>query len=186
MRKPGKECKARLVLSDPQRVETVKEIYRLCLDGTGFKGIAEALNIQGIPSAKGKLWCFTSIKSLLENPVYRGDTVWNRRTEAKFYRVKDGRADKMRSRTDSKKVTHHLEKDWIVIKDAVPAIVDRKAWRRAQEMVKKRRRCKGGAGRRINRWLLSGLLRCGDCGHPYWGETKGKGRGHGKKRIISK
>ncbi len=39
--KPGKECKARLVLSTPERVHTVREIFRLCLDGLGFKGIAD-------------------------------------------------------------------------------------------------------------------------------------------------
>ena len=185
LRKPGKECRARLVLSTDDRVQTVKDIYTMCLDGMGFKAIAEALNKRGIPSAKGKLWSFTTIKALLENPTYKGDLVWNRRTEARFYKVKDGRADKMRSRADSKKVTHHPEEDWIVIKDAVPAIVDRKSWQRAQQMVKKRRRCKGGAGRSRNRWLLSGLLRCGDCGNPYWGERKGKGKAYGKKRVFN-
>ena len=186
LRKPAKECRARLVLSDPARVEVVKDVYRLCLEGCGFKTIAERLNQRRIPSAKGGLWSFTTIKSLLQNPVYAGDIVWNRRTEAKFYRVKDGRADKMRSRTESKKITHHAEEDWIVIKDAVPAIVDRQTWQRAQQMVKKRRRCRGGAGRVRNRWLLSGILRCGDCGNLYWGENKPKGKGYGKKRIVSK
>ena len=186
LKKPGKECKAHLVLSEPSRVEVVKDIYRMCLDGRGFKAIAERLNQRHIPSAKGNLWSFTTIKSLLENPVYQGDVVWNRRTSAKFYTVRDGRADRMRSRKDSTKITHHPEAEWIVMRDAVPAIVDRETWKKAQEKVKGRMRCRGGAGRARNRWLLSGIMRCGDCGHLYWGERKPKGRVAGRKPVVGK
>jgi len=84
LRKPGKECKGRMVLSTPDRVQVVKDIFAWCLDGVGFKGIADRLNAKGIPSPRGNLWNFTTIKSLLMNPIYRGDLVWNRRTESKL------------------------------------------------------------------------------------------------------
>ncbi|MBM4017154.1 MAG: hypothetical protein FJ288_02315 [Planctomycetes bacterium] len=74
----------------------------------------------------------------------------------------------------------------MVVADAVPALVDRRTWERAQEAVKKRTAYKGGAGKQTNRWLLSGVLRCGDCGHPYWGELKRKRHIEGRKDIATK
>ena len=185
LKKPGKECRARLVLSEPQRVQVVRDIYRLCIDGRGFKGIADDLNRRGIMSPRGSLWNFTTIKSLLENPVYRGDIVWNRRTESKFYTVRNGRADRMKPLQRSGRVEATPRDDWIVIEDAVPAIVDRETWDRAQLMVKRRAEAKGGQGKQTSRWLLSGVLRCGECGGSFWGERKRKGRIEGRKPVVT-
>lgn len=49
LRKPGKECRARLILSDPARVQTVRDIFRMCIDGLGCKRIADELNRRGNP-----------------------------------------------------------------------------------------------------------------------------------------
>lgn len=94
--KPGRECRARLVLSDPQRVQVVRDIFRLCLEGVGFASIAAELNAKGIPGPCRDTWGFTTIKTILENPTYRGDLVWNRRTVTKFYRVQNGRTQRRR------------------------------------------------------------------------------------------
>ncbi len=183
--KPGKECKARLVLSTPERVHTVREIFRLCVDGLGFKGIADELNRRGVIGPRGDFWSFTTIKSMLENPVYQGDLVWNRRTEAKFYAVREGRADRMRPAQESARVSVTRREDWIVVPDAVPAIVDRETWQRAQVMARKRAAARGGIGHRDRCWLLTGVLLCGDCGHRYWGEPKRKGRVEGRAPVIT-
>lgn len=165
LRKPGKECKGRMALSSPERVQVVKDIFAWCLEGVGFKGIADRLNEKGIPSPRGNLWNFTTIKSLLMNPIYRGDLVWNRRTESKFYSVRKGRVDRMKSREQSAKPVLMPEDEWIVVQDAVPAIVTREDWDKAQAMVIKRRSAKGGKGKQRDRWLLSGVL---VCGHLEW------------------
>ncbi len=183
--KPGKECKARLVLSTPERVHTVREIFRLCVDGLGFKGIADELNRRGVIGPRGDFWSFTTIKSMLEIPAYQGDLVWNRRTEAKFYAVREGRADKMRPAQESARVSVTRREDWIVVPDAVPAIVDRQTWQRAQVMARKRAEARGGIGHRDRCWLLTGVLLCGDCGHRYWGEPKRKGRVEGRAPVIT-
>ncbi len=184
LRKPGKECKGRMVLSAPDRVQVVKDIFAGCLDGVGFKGIADRLNAQGIPSPRGGLWNFTTIKAILMNPIYRGDLVWNRRTESKFYSVRKGRADKMKSRDMADRPVLMPEDEWIVVQDAVPAIVSREDWDRAQLMVIRRRKAKGGQGKQRDRWLLSGVLVCGHCGQPFWGERKRKGRIPGRAEVA--
>lgn len=185
LRKPGKECTARLVLSDPARVQVVKDIFQMCLDGRGFKGIADELNRRCILSPKGKLWQHTTIKTLIENPVYRGDIVWNRRTESKFYEVRQGRADKMKATVKSGRVERVSRDDWIVVENAVPGIVDRTTWERVQQAASARAECKGGHGRQEGRWLLSGVLRCGCCGHRYWGASKRKGRIAGRRDVVT-
>ncbi len=183
--KPGKECKARLVLSTPERVHTVREIFRLCVDGLGFKGVADELNRRGVIGPRGDFWSFTTIKAILANPAYQGDLVWNRRTEAKFYAVREGRADQMRPAQESARVSVTRREDWIVVPDAVPAIVDRETWQRAQVMARKRAEARGGIGHRDRCWLLTGVLLCGDCGHKYWGEPKRKGRIEGHAPVIT-
>lgn len=185
LKKPGKECRARLVLSEGRRVKVVRDIYRLCIDGRGFKGIADDLNRRGDASPRGHLWSFTSVKSLLENPVYRGDIVWNRRTESRFYAVRNGRADQMKAHRESGRPEAMPKDDWIIIEDAVPAIVDRTTWDRAQVMVRRRSEAKGGGGKQTNRWLLSGVLRCGECGSLFWGERKRKGRIPGRAEVVT-
>jgi len=183
--KPGKECKARLVLSDPERVQVIRDIYQMCLDGTGFGSIAAALNEKGIPGPLRDFWGHTTIKAILENPTYRGDLVWNRRTEAKFYRVTKGRAQKRERQPGEAKVLKTPKDEWVVVPNAVPAIVTREEWDKAQLQVAKRRRAKGGAGHRNRSWLLTGVLECGDCGHKFWSDVRHKGRKPGRAPVTT-
>ena len=183
--KPGKECKARLVLSDPERVQVIQDIFQMCLDGVGFASIAASLNAKGIPGPLREVWGHTTVKAILENPAYRGDLVWNRRTEAKFYRVQKGRAQKRQREIGEAKVVKTPKDEWVVVPNAVPAIVSREDWDKAQMMVAKRRRAKGGAGHRNRRWLLTGVLECGDCGHKFWGDPRRKGRKPGRAEVVT-
>ena len=108
---------AKLVPSTPERVAIIQRIFRECVDlGRGFRSIADLLNCDGIPSprngkwssnAKGK-WSLSTIRAILRNPAYRGDTVWNRRTFAKFNRVKGGVAE-ARSRMEAGKPRQNPE-----------------------------------------------------------------------------
>jgi len=89
----------------------------------------------------------------------------------------------MKGRHESGRVIYTDPHDWVVIPDAVPAIIERDDWERAQVMIARRAQAKGGRGKQSNRWLLSGLLRCGDCTHPYWGERKRKGVRAGQSMV---
>ncbi len=183
--KPGKECSARLVLGDEKRVQTVRDIFNMCVAGKGFKPITAELNRRGILSPRGRLWQFTTIKNIVENPVYRGDIVWNRRTQSKFFEVRAGRAEKVKSTIRSGTVQKVLREDWIVMENAVPAIVERVNWDRAQAAASARSDQRGGKGKQACRWLLSGVLRCAHCGQPFWGEKKRKGHVEGRAEVVT-
>ena len=75
--------------------------------------------------------------------------------------------------------------EWVVVPNAVPAIVTREDWDKAQLQVTKRRRARGGAGHRNRRWLLTGVLECGDCGHKFWGDPRRKGRKAGRAPVVT-
>lgn len=183
--KPGRECKARLVIGEPKRVQVIKDIFAWCLEGIGFGTIADRLNAKGIPAPLLDVWGHTTIKSILENPTYRGDLVWNRRTEAKFYKVHKGRAQKRQRQVGEAKVHRTSKDEWVVVPDAVPAIISREDWDKAQVMVAKRRRAQGGAGHHDRRWLLTGVIECGDCGHKFWGDPRRKGRKPGRADVVT-
>ncbi len=183
--KPGRDCRARLVLSDPQRVEVVKTMFRMCIEGVGFASIAAELNAKGIPGPCRETWGFTTVKAILENPTYRGDLVWNRRTEAKFYRVRKGRTQQRKRRLGEAKVIKTDNEDWVVVPNAVPAIVSAEDWEKAQVMAKERASKRGGAGHRNRRWLLTGVLYCGECGHRFWGDPRHKGRRQDRTPVIT-
>ncbi len=185
LKKPGKQCRARLVLSDPQRVQVVKDIFRMCLDGVGFASIAADLNARGIPAPCQDHWNFTTVKAILENPTYCGCLVWNRRTEAKFFRLQNGRTEERRRQASEAKVVKTPKADWIVIPDSVPAIIPKEDWEKVQVLVAKRRRAVGGAGHRNRRWLLTGVMVCGDCGHKFWGAPCHKGRIEGRAAVVT-
>ncbi len=184
LQKPGKECNARLVLSDESRVAVIRDIYRWCVEGLGFKQIADRLNRQGIMSPRGRLWQHTTIRELVKNPAYYGALTWNRRTMGKFYELRGGRADKLKPTARSGTVEHVVRAEWITIPNAVPAIVDEVTWNKAQAAALVRAERSDGTGKQVSRWLLSSVLKCGCCGSAYWGLNKTKGKKAGNKVIT--
>ena len=185
----AKEDRARLVLSTPERVNTVRRIFSLYVDGgVGFKGIADQLNRESIPGPgrRSTAWAMGTIRDIILNPAYTGDMTWNRRSMAKFHSVERKRAV-VRPKVGRRAVEHHDRSDWIVTEDSHPAIISRAVFERATQARKGRRRARPD-GYRSGRgatsgFLLSGLITCARCGHRWQGytQTKGKPRADGTK-----
>jgi DNA invertase Pin-like site-specific DNA recombinase len=175
---------ARMVPSTPERIAVICRIFNNCVDlGWGCKSIAAALNRDGIPSprdgnwssnARAK-WSLSTIREILRNPAYRGDTAWNRRTFAKFHRLQGG-AVVERPRIDADKPRQNPESDWIVVPNTHESLVPPPMFDRAQELMRGRARNVGprngraGSGLR-SPFLLSGLVTCARCGQAYQGRT---------------
>ena len=95
----SKRDRSRLVLSSPERVELVRRIFTMsAIDRMGYRAIANVLNEEGVPSPRNAewshiysgAWTASTIRSILTNPMYVGDLVWNRRTDARFFKVSNG------------------------------------------------------------------------------------------------
>ena len=192
----GDGDKTRLVLSLPERVELVKEIFKMYVDlDMGFKAIANNLNERHIPSPKnGKYssstyagWSTSTVRSIIMNRQYTGDMVWNRRTSAKFHRIADERAVEY-DNGGKRSLAWNDEDNFIVVPDTHPAIIDRETFEKGQRLQGQR----GGthytvahrSGRsKTSQYLLSGLIKCACCGHSFSGigTPKGKPRKDGTK-----
>jgi hypothetical protein len=78
--------KVLLMPGDPDKVQVVREIYRLhFLEGWGGKRIADLLNAKGIPSPQGKQWSQHQVEVIYEQEVYTGRSVGNRTSSAIYH-----------------------------------------------------------------------------------------------------
>ena len=192
--------RAKLTLSDPERVKVIKQIFKMYAEqGKGYKSLADTLNQQGIPTPRGPQWSHiysgkwtdTTIRAILVNPIYAGDMVWNRRTDARFHRISRGRAVD-REKVHAARLVPNQKEDWITVRDAHPAIISRRlfglARQRCENNIKsiEQRGCNPGFtnhGKTWNgqrsRFILSGLLRCALCDSRYQGVSRRKS----KKRM---
>jgi len=189
-----KRDRCRLVPSAPERIEVIRNIFSCYVhEGLGFKGIAERLNRQGVPSPRGgywsrthrQQWAMTTIRDLLLNPAYTGDFVWNRLTFAKFHRIRQGQAV-ARPGVAQGGFEQNRPEDWVVVRDAHPPLISRTLFEEAQRKRRERRAkltdhfYRSGRGANSS-YLLSGLIRCERCGHNWQGyhTTKGRKRADG-------
>lgn len=181
------EDRTRLSLGTPERVELVRRMFALYIEGFGYKAIADRLNHERILSPrngnysnKAKAgWSRSTIKSILDNPVYTGDSTWNRRTGGKFHRRTGGQAVE-RPLVERAKVDRNDVADHVTAANAHPAIVDRETFEHVQRLQRNRRTAAPHhTGRSKNsRYLLSGRIHCGHCRHTYIGQTVNKGKRH--------
>jgi DNA invertase Pin-like site-specific DNA recombinase len=139
---------------EPEQAAIVRRIYREYGDGLSMAQIARRLNAEGVATPDGDTWDRSGIQYILSNEVYRGWRVWNRR---KKLRKPDGKMTfRVRPRSE-----------WIITKDAHPAIVDDDLWNAAEgtrQRVVRYRQDKGGGLTFYSKYLLTGLIKCEECG----------------------
>ncbi len=203
--------RCKLEPGEQSRIETVTMIFQMYVsERMGFKAIADALNRQGISSPRGPEWAshysgrwsLTTVRAILINPSYSGDMVWNRRTDGRFHRIVKGQAVERRG-VVGRRLEPNDESDWLVVRNAHKALVQRRTWERAQEILKQQPSSKAQRG--INprtgestgdrnpsggwtgpraKFLLSGLIRCSRCDCRYEGYTRyNKQRDENGRRI---
>lgn len=138
----------------------VRRIYADYLAGQSARSIAIALNRERVPSPRGSTWAVSAIHGdakrgigILANPIYSGRQVWNR---SQWIKHPDTGRRTRRERPEA---------EWIITDHPELAIVDGKVWQAVQDAIKRRGHASGNRGR-APRSLLSGLLRCGECGGP--------------------
>ncbi len=166
---------------NPDSAEVVRRIYREYVAGSSYRVIAEHLTSDGAqkPKARGKghrgsrEWCPTAVRSILVNPAYAGDWVWNRTRKVRDH-------DTGRHR--------HLprpESDWCHQHRPELAIVSPELWNSAKQARERKgaamRRGPGGLyeGKRAGgpgsgKALLAGLVECASCHSGYYSVYRGK------------
>ena len=94
------DCDGLRVLEiETTEAEVVRGIFsQYVRESVGFKVIARRLRDRGISARRGK-WCFTSIRSVLANPVYTGRIRYNAR-KMQLNRVTGRRVPRMKDHTE--------------------------------------------------------------------------------------
>lgn len=120
----------------------------------GVNGIAMYLSDQGIPTKRGaKVWHRQVVRQILLNRAYIGDYIQNRwNTEGML-------GNKYKDDGDKIQMRERPQEEWIHVE--IPQIIDKAQFERAQNLlgVSKRRHTKDSQ----HQYLLSGLLKCGEC-----------------------
>ncbi len=188
-----------LVLGHPKRVRTVRTIFRLYTEERrGLTAVSGYLNDHGMATPRGPGWARiysgewrdSTVRSILVNPIYCGDMVWNRRTDGRFHRIErvtsGGGRPVERRHVHGARLVPNDRADWIIVRDTHEPIVPRRTWQLAQEIREGKhssiaqrgepKRPEGGWSGKRARFLLSGLIRCGRCGGKYQGVTRTKGK----------
>ena len=160
----------RLVVNE-EEAEVVRRIFGLSGNGHSLRNIARTLNHEGVAAPRprrsrpGGGWCPTAIREMLRNERYVGRIVWNKHRFVKAPGT-NRRVAKARPR-----------EEWRITEAPDLRIVDDKTWeavRQRQEWLARTfadtRAKADGRGKGLlardasSKYLLSGLLRCAECG----------------------
>lgn len=133
----------RLVINEKE-AKIVKRIFELYLAGNGYKAIANCVNIEGHKGKRGKSFSISTIKTILENPVYVGMI---------RYDVRRNWTDKRRGDINPNPVLQQGEHE---------PIISQLDWGKAQLILKQRsnkpNRVHGGT------FPFTGVMKCPQCG----------------------
>lgn len=151
----------------PVEADVIRRIYRLYIDGWGYKRIANALTDEGVPTprmsererkvAEGEdyrrsvknAWSIVTVQGILDNDFYIGTL-----RQGKYQRAKINGHDVKRD-----------EVEQIVIENHHQPIIDYRTFATVRALREKRAKY-NYRGVKINDNVYSGFLECGDCGAP--------------------
>ena len=146
------DCRAAFSqLSESEQAEVVRRIYGMFLKGMTPHGIAKTLTDEGVPTPAGKhQWGQTTIKSILSNEKYKGDALLQKTF------CEDFLTKKMK--------TNQGEVPQYYVENNHEAIIDPETFEMVQRELARRTK---GKNRHSGVHLLSGRIKCGDCGGWY-------------------
>lgn len=146
---------------DPAQAEIVCRIYDEYLAGHSPRAIAKQLNDDGVQAPRGSTWAASAIRpdlkrgiGILANPIYMGQQVWNK---SHWVKHPETRRRVRRERPPS---------EWITTTHQELAIIDPATFAAAKRRAEGKTIAMHAKNGRPPRHLLSGILRCGECGGP--------------------
>lgn len=145
----------------PEQAEIIRLIFQLYLygeqqtDGSfkrlGRQLICKKLDNMGIAPTSSDKWSPSTIKDILQNPVYIGKVCWGKTIEKKV--MVDGIAKKVRVKNSNCQMYHGLH----------TPIIKENVFYKVQELTKKNY-VSPVANNKILKNPLSGIIRCAQCG----------------------
>ena len=141
-----------------EEAQAVKIIFDMYINGYSYSNIIDKLNDLGYKTKRGNKFGKNSLHGILSNEKYTGVYVFNKT---------------QRKGVNGKRNGHKQKSDDEIIKveGGMPQIIDKVVFLQAQEMMQKRKKSPG-AHKATTLYLLTGLIRCGECGHAMQGNKR--------------
>lgn len=139
----------------PNEIEApfVRMIFDLYLSGLGCQRIADKINSLGAKPRRMNEFNRNTIRNILQNPVYVGKIVWDRKTHIRHAKQNGG-----------KHLTiYNPRESWTIVDGIHQGIVPQDTFDQVQEIFSHRHRSPSFTGVIEN--PLAGLIVCGNCGH---------------------
>ncbi|MCI8620778.1 MAG: recombinase family protein [Clostridia bacterium] len=136
-----------------EEAETIKTIFNMAVNGNSINLIKNYLNENDIPTAnrlrynKLSFWENKTIKNILTNVVYIGNTIQNKRSRISY---------------KNRKLRTNPKEEWIIVENTHEPIIDKSTFDRVQKMSISQ---KYQRNEKKNHYLLEGLLICYECKH---------------------
>lgn len=140
----------------------IKRLFQEYVDGLSTNDIAFKFTQEGVTTSTHMIWTPSGISRILNNPVYRGDSLYGKT------KVVNG-----------KRGVKTNKEDQILIEGTHTAIIDSDTWEKVQEL--KLSRNSRPIALKIGKRKYSGLIKCALCGRTH---SFQKSRGE-KQRITS-
>ena len=157
----------RYIINDYE-AEAVRMIFRDVADGCGYNVVLNKLNSMGYRTRLGNTFSKETLYEMLRNEKYNGVYVFSRAA----------------SKDELGRRNNHMDKpieDQIRIPGGMPKIVDDDTFARVQAILASRKRHGRRDGKR--KYLLTGMVFCGLCGHRYCGDSMQTG-GEKNRSVI--
>lgn len=138
---------------NPEEAEIVKKIFILySYEEVSINSVAKEINKLGLKPRKADSWSISSIKDILNNPVYIGKIRWNSRKQV------------IRSENGKRITSRPRNSDILLINGLHKPIIDNKTW----DIVQNKRSCNAPPiphNDKVQNPLI-GLVFCEKCGKP--------------------
>ena len=165
----GYKVQGKKYVIEEKEAEAVRIIFDLALQGYGYVKIRNYLNSHGYTRADGRPYT-GHMYDILRNRKYIGEYVYNKA----YGKDEEGKRNSRRTKDVA---------EIIRIAGGLPRIIDDNTFFRVQEMLDERKKRRDNCSTSGNKYLLSGLIRCGSCGLAVCG---GPMTSHKRKYAIYK
>lgn len=139
------------IVPDPVFAPIIQRIFQMYLSGLGFKGIVNILNSEGVRTNKSKRWSTSHISFILKSETYIGHVVWDKRKKGRYWRGNGSTEEGRR------------------FENVHEPIIEKSVFQRVQSILAERHMSRAHPRRVSSKYMLSGLVICGQCGVPLTG-----------------
>lgn len=141
-----------------EEAQAVKIIFDMYVNGYSYSNIIDKLNDLGYKTKRGNKFGKNSLHGILSNEKYTGVYVFNKTQRKGINGKRNGHKQKS-------------EDEIIKVEGGMPQIIGKDIFIQAQEMMQKRKKVPG-SHKAITLYLLTGIIKCGECGHAMQGNKR--------------